>query len=245
MAAAPQFRLEVGTLASAAFGILLRNIVPFLFLSILIFMPWIAFEFWLAEAELEPERVLLLRPVALLLQFLLSMILTGAITYGVVMHMRGTPASIGDTIGKGLSSLLRVLGTGLYCGLQIFAMTLLLIVPGIIRSIQLYAAIPAAVMENVGAAKAAQRSEHLVRGSGRAIMGAWSLVVLLGVVLGGIAGALAVATDNRFDPENPWFVVSYTLLSQTFGATMMACAYFLLRRGKENIDVESLAKVFD
>ena len=69
LAAAPQFRLEVGTLASAAFGILLRNIVPFLFLSILIFMPWIAFEFWLAEAELEPERVLLLRPVALLLQF--------------------------------------------------------------------------------------------------------------------------------------------------------------------------------
>ena len=36
-----------------------------------------------------------------------------------------------------------------------------------------------------------------------------------------------------------------TVPLQAFGTTMMSVAYFLLRKGKENVDAAAIAKVFD
>lgn len=240
------FQLSVGSLVSASLGVYLRNLIPFLFLGCLILGPWILLVFWFAEsADAKPEDVLVETYGAILVQSLLTYVLTGAITYGVVQHLRGEPKGLAETIGKGFGSFFRSLGTGLYCGLMIFVFTLLLIVPGIIQSIRLYVALPASVMEGSVGSAAAKRSTQLVAGSGWQLFGAWLLIVILGGVFGAVVGAICGATIVDFDARSPWLQVGIQVPMNTFAATMMAVAYFQLRKGKENVDAKAIAKVFD
>lgn len=245
MAVSPKFRLTVGQLVSASIGIWLRNIVPFLFLGTLVLGPWIALEFWMPEARLERGTLPLVMAGAFLLQMVLTNILTGAITFGVVMQLRGSPAGLGDCIGKGLGSLFRVLGTGIVVCTRIILWSLLLYVPGIIESVRLFVALPVAVMEQKAGNAAARRSVELVRGSGAPVFWSWLLTIILGALIGFVVGFLAGALDPEFSRKSPWLTVGITVPINTYSSTMMAVAYFLLRKGKENVDAKEIAKVFD
>ena len=245
MAVSPKFRLTVGKLVSVSLGIYLRNIIPFLFLGGLVMGPWIALEFWLPEAGLSEQSRALIPLGVFILQSVLTNMLTGAITYGVVMQLRGSPAGLGDSIGKGLSSLLRVIGTGFIVAIRIFLWSLLLYVPGIIESVRLFVALPVAVMEGKAGNSAAQRSKDLVSGSGWPVFGAYFLTMVLAFLISMIAVFLIVGFEPDFDRSNPWLSTVITVPLSTFSSTMMAVAYFLLRKGKENVDAKEIAKIFD
>jgi hypothetical protein len=122
---------------------------------------------------------------------------------------------------------------------------LLLYVPGVIEQIKLFVAVPAAVMEGKSASAAVERSIRLTDGSRWQIFGAWLLVALLGFGLGLLMVALFHMDDTDWDVENPWFDIAIQLLLAPFAATMGATGYFLLRKGKENIDVREISAVFD
>jgi hypothetical protein len=224
-------------------------------LGVLFLAPWIALHIYYTQllAAAPPQRIgdpvdmrLLLLPFAeLLLNNLLSFLLTGAVTFGVVQQLRGQPAGIAQVMSTGLSSFGRVFATGFLCGLRILLFTLLLIVPGIIQSVRLYVAIPAAIMEGRDASHSMSRSELLTKGSGWQIFGAWFLIVLVTFGL----GTLALFLTKSFDADEVrvpvWVDLAITLVFGPFSATMMAVAYFLLRKGKENVDPKAIAAVFD
>lgn len=245
MAREAQFQLSLGRMLSQSFSVYLRNLIPFLLFGTLMFTPWIVLRVLGAETEVAARTPITL--VAMLLQMLLGQLLTGALTYGVVQQLRGQTASIGEVLGHGAKSFLRVLGTGLLSGLLI-GLGSLLIVPGIIFAVRFYVAVPVAVMEGKSGSAAMSRSADLVRGSGWTIFGAFLLIILVAAILGGVIGAiLAIRSDGSVEAalESLWFEVPIQILMSTFGATIMAVTYFQLRKGKENVDAQDVAAVFD
>lgn len=240
MTSPPEFTLNVGTLISKSFGIYFKNFIPFVFLSALIMSPWIALRYLLA---LDPTNVGL-SLTATLVSVLMIYVLTGTLTYGVVQQMRGTPAGIGDAISRGMQALPRALGTGLLVGLRTLLFTLLLIVPGIMESVRLYVAIPAAVMEGNGGDTAVQRSIKLTDGSRWPIFGSFFIMALIGFVPLFVIMFVMITVSGG--GEMPWwFEVGISLMIQPISAVAMAVCYFLLRQGKEQVSVEDIAAVFD
>jgi uncharacterized membrane protein len=131
------------------------------------------------------------------------------------------------------------------CGLRILLFSLLLWIPGIIQQVQLYVAIPAAVMEGKAGGDAIARSQDLTRGSGWQIFGAWLLAAVVSIGLMILVGALLISTKTMPARFGVWFEIAIALLVNSFAATLMAVCYFQLRQGKENVDVKQLAAVFD
>jgi hypothetical protein len=244
LAREPRFQLSLGSLLSQSFAVYLRNLIPFLLLGTVVFVPWIVLRYFAAQAGTADPR-----PIEVLLgmvQMLLAQLLAGALTYGVVQRLRGEAAGMGAQLSHGVSSFLRVLGTGLLSGLLI-GLGMVLIVPGLIFAVRYYVAVPVAVMEGQAGSAAMARSKSLVDGSGWVVFGAFLVVVLMAAVLGGVVGAvLAFQPDGSVEKalQSMWFEVPITIFSNTFGATMMSVAYFQLRKGKENIDARQVANVF-
>lgn len=234
------FQLSVGGLVSKTLAVYFRNLLPFLLLSAIVLSPWIALRLYRGNV-VEPNVGLNL--AELLLSTLLTYVLTGAVTYGVVQQLRGEPAGLGQAISQGMRTFLTVLGTGILCGVRIMLFSLLLWVPGIIESIKLYVAIPAAVMEGKGAARAIERSNALTDGSRWQIFGAWLLMFTLPIALT-VALVFVLHTVSGPTGLHPVAEIGISMVFNAFSATMMAVCYFLLRSGKENVDVKELAAVF-
>jgi len=244
MARQSTFTLSTGALVAQGLSTYMRNLLPFTLLSALVLSPWIAFRLLVqadAGAHGEPSALPLL---GALIQGLLTNILTGAVTYGVVMQLRGQPAGLAQVMAKGVQTFFSVLGTGFLCGMRILLLSLL-VIPGIIQQVKLYVAIPAAVMEGKAGGDAIARSQDLTRGSGWQIFYAWLLVLLVSVGLMILVGALLISTKTMPAGFRIWFEIAIALVLNSFAATLMAVCYFQLRQGKENVDVKQLAAVFD
>jgi uncharacterized membrane protein len=257
MARATPYSLSVGQLVSRSIALYVGNLLPFTLLGAVFLLPWIALHVYdhpmLEQAARTPPRRGEAPPIGpaflplaeLILQSLLSYLLTGAVTYGVVQQLRGQPAGMAQAISKGLSSFGRTFATGLLCSLRIFLFTLLIIIPGIIQQVRLYVAIPVAVMEGKGAADAVARSRTLTDGSGWQIFGSWLLIFAIGFGLGIVGFFLMHGAGSGAERTPVWFDIAVELIVGPFAATMMATAYFLLRQGKENVDPKDIAAVFD
>ncbi len=236
-----QFSLTVGALVSTSLGIFLRNLIPFVVLAAVVLSPWIVFRLTVME---DPTNIW--APfVGMILQSVLGFVLTGALTYGVVQQLREQPAGVAQVLNVGMQSFLRVLGTSLLCGVRIFLFSLLLWVPGIIETCRLFVAIPAAVMEGKGAGASIDRSIRLTDGSRWPIFGAWLLMLVVAIGLGAVGGFMIGAMDPEQLRGVVWLELGIALLVTPFSATMGSAAYFLLRRGKENVEPKQIAAVFD
>ncbi len=238
MATSPSYSLPIGGLVGKTFAIYLRNLLPFSLLSAVVMAPWIVL---LVSLRGTTDTALL--TVAGLLQTLLAWVLTGAVTYGVVQQLNDAPAGFGDLLAAGLRSILRVLATSIVTGLIIAVGMLLLLVPGVIATVILYVAVPAAVIEGRGVGEAMNRSAALTKGSRWQIFGA---ALLIGLIMIGVSllGAFVFAATAAEGPPI-WFEIAVAIVLTPFGAVMAATCYVMLRQGKENVDVKQLAAVFD
>lgn len=241
MATTRGFSLSVGTLFRTAFQTWFRNLVPFTFLGAAVFAPWIVLRILLDTGPPSPGAMALVA----LLQVVLGNVLTGAVTYGVVEHMRGKAASFGDVLQFGLRVFLRVLLTGLVTGVIIGVATIFLIIPGLIATAILYAAVPAAAIEGLGAGAAIRRSARLTEGSRWPIFWAAVLMAIVFIGVGALVGAiLGLSTGFEGEPSAA-LDITIALVVSPFFATAPAVCYALLRQGKENVDPTQLAAVFD
>ena len=235
------YSLPFGELMSRTFAIYVRNFVPFFLLGLAVFSPWILLVMLTPQMELRTAQLLL--GVGALVNAVLSMVLTGAITFGVVQQMRGKPAGVGACVAQGASSFFTVFGTALLSGLRVLIGFILLIIPGIIEICRLWVAIPAAVMERTGPSRSVDRSITLTDGSRWVVFGT---IFFLGVVNGVINYVLDM---SGIVGTNVYFYLALlqvvVVMVQIASATASAVAYFMLRKGKENIDVKELAAVFD
>lgn len=241
MATTSSFSLSVGKLLGKSFDIYLRNLPAFCLLSVMVLAPWIVLHIVANQGPSSPG----LEAVGSILQSVLGMVLTGAVTYGVVQHMRDQKVGTGQLIAVGMQSFLRVLVTGIVTGLIIGIGMLLLVVPGLIAMVILYVAIPVAVIESKGVGDAMRRSAELTRGSRWQIFFAALLVglVYVGAVLIGTFLMATTVDDTARLPT--WFELAIAILLTPFSACMGAACYVMLREGKENVDVQQIAAIFD
>jgi len=176
-----------------------------------------------------------------LLLFILNNVLAGSMSYGVVQHLRGKRASIGDCLLRGLASFPAVVGAGLLSGLRIFLFSLPLVIPGIIEACRLWVAVPATATERAGPVRAIQRSTGLTAGSRGAIFGVFLVIGLVGMLLHFLEVML---TSSKSYTTYLICFFATSLLVSVWCATSTAVGYFLLRKGKENLDLEDLARLF-
>ncbi|HVV84314.1 MAG TPA: hypothetical protein VHE35_14675 [Kofleriaceae bacterium] len=244
---------SVGNALGTSIKVWLRNFAPFTLLSVLIHAPlWI----WLASilsGDPTQGKVDDLRHYSqfgTVIGMLLNMFVTSTVTYGVVMELRGSRASMGKSISVGLARFLPALGVTL---LSIIAATfglVLLIVPGVILYCMYYVSVPASVIERPGVIGALKRSAVLTRGDRGGIFG-MLLVFFFALFMVGIV--IAIMTGVRDPQHQTWdglrhqamLNVALEALTSTFLAVLAAVTYVQLRFSKDGASADELAKVFD
>jgi hypothetical protein len=239
-----QKQFSFGTVISDSISVFFANLVPFCVVALILLLPLLAYNLAVIGTP-DPSAGAYSAGglLAIVIQMVLSQLMAATIAFGTFQYLRGQPISIGDSLSRGLSLILPVLGVAILVGLITGIGMLLLVVPGIIASVMLWVAIPAAVVERPGVIDSLKRSVELTKGYRWTIFG---ILIVIGIVL-------IIIT----------FVLSYILLSAAgytvynigiwvlqavmgaFSATAAAVGYYYLRGAKEGIDIGSIAKVFD
>ncbi|MGC4001531.1 MAG: glycerophosphoryl diester phosphodiesterase membrane domain-containing protein [Anaeromyxobacter sp.] len=240
----------VGGAISTTFAVWARNLVPFTLLTLALEAP-VYLLTWLAQDGGSGAQ----RAVQFLGQ-LVSLVVTAALTYGVLRSLAGERVELGRLFSVGLSRFGAVLGTSILVGLAVIVGLILLIVPGIIVGVGLSVALPALLAEkDLGATAALSRSWELTKGRRWevfAVLLVIGLVMLVGVlVLGGVIG-LAVGVTAGLGGDGTGFVALVGIAVGVISApltALYACApavlYRDLRVQKEGVDTASLAAVFE
>ncbi len=237
--------LDLGWAVSTSFKIFFANFVPFLSLGLVVFLPFTLTQWWVAtatEPNMTPGKALLISLVPLFVQTILQFLMAGAVSHGTYRQLRKEPASIGDSISVGFRCLGSVIATGLLVGARVVLFTLLLIVPGIMEMCKLYVAMPATVMEKIGAGDACARSATLTSGQRWTIFG---IVFILGVIGGLISWVVTSYSLEVSLWANLLVTWITTAVFSGVGAVAASVVYFQLRRSKEGADLQSLAAIFD
>lgn len=245
------FQLDVGSVLGRTFRIWLENLVPFFLVGLAVNTPVFL---GLGAIALTGSTMPLAQNLLDLVSNVLTLVLTGAVTYGVFHSLRGQRAGAREILDKGLSRLGTVWLTGLLAGLGTVLGICALVIPGLILAARWWVAVPVAVIEAPGASNALGRSTELTSGNrwrtfalvlvqGVITVGA---TMLLGAALGLIEGSFA--EGPRGAVLMPWAQALLQVLVLpvvALGAVMPAVAYHDLRVGKEGADVEELLKVFE
>ena len=182
----------------------------------------------------------------LFFQFFIEMLfgqwIGGAIAYGVYQTLKGNVASLWASLFHGMRRLVPLIFVGIIGALGIFLGFILFIIPGLILMCMWEVAIPACVVERLGASESLFRSESLTKGCRMKIFGLRLIVLIAAqIALRSIAFAMpsvgleTLVNFQLFAASIPW----------AFDSVMTAVIYYELRNVKEGVTVDSLANVFD
>lgn len=240
----------IGHAIGQGFRIWGRNIIPFTLLGVIVYSPlilWVALSF---NEGIDLERAYTIAGGVVLLSILFNIFLSGAVTYGVVMEMRGTHVGLGACVATGIRRFLPALGVSFLSMLAVIGGFIALIIPGIIVYCMLYVAVQASVMEKPGLFGALRRSRALTAGNKLNIFG---LLFLLGLITG--IPRTVVEKIILPDPDNPssfeavktyvYVTLGFSIVIGTIGAVIAAVTYFQLRQDKDGVSIEEIARVFE
>ena len=244
----PEQSFRVGDVIAHSFSILFRNIVPFGVLSAIVLSPSFLMTVYVGDpldslaAGIEMGDRAVLEGLSSILTVVLSLAVTGALVYGASRDLSGHKVGIGECLGRGLATLLPVLGVLILASLGVGIASLLLIVPGIILYVMWWVALPVAVIERPGVIASLKRSAELTKGKRWSVFGVLLITVLISMVLNGVATFGGLVAGYLGMAILVWIVQSFTA---AFGAIVVAVGYYRLRGEKEGLGVESIASVFD
>jgi hypothetical protein len=246
------YRLDIGSVLSRTFTVWLANLLPFVLVGLVVQSP--VFLALAAMAALGAENRIvqtLLEP----LSSLLTLIMTGAVTYGVFESLRDKQVGVGDVLRTGLSRLGTVFITGLLTGLGMLVGFCALVVPGLILLVRWWVAVPAAVIEGAGASAAMDRSVSLTEGNRWHVLALALIIGVIGYASTFAVGALVGMIDGSMvaigTSEAAWVPWAQALVHVgllpfvALAAVMPAIVYHDLRVGKEGVDVDELLRVFE
>ena len=265
---------DIGRVISRLFGVLGRNLVSFVLLSVLLVGAPTAVVSLIQLSYLAPAHAgvllgILVSPLRLTMglgAFLVSVaanaVLQGAIIHGTVSDLAGRRASFGESLGAGMRLFLPLVVIGVIDAVGIFLGAILFIVPGVILALAWSVAVPARVMEQVSIAGAFGRSVELTRRHRGAIFVLALLLFATGLIVQVLAnaasgvgfgfGGAAAAMASR--PGVGFGAYMYTTATvglvvrtamATLGSAGVASLYFELRQVKEGVGAHELAAVFD
>ncbi len=233
--------LSAGSVIGRSFSVWFRNFVPFSIVTIVVYLPVIALAA-LTPLEERPAWSAADR----ILSGLANLVVSGALTYGVLRALRGQPVGAGTLLGTGFKKIASVFGASFRVGLYLILGTLLFVVPAIIWYCGLYVAIPAAVVEDPGSADALKRSRELTKGHRWSIFAVVLVVLLVTVLVAALAGvAVALLAPIVPAPIPTVLAAGILALVSALGACASAVAYNDLRLAKEGVATEDLVKVFE
>jgi type III secretory pathway component EscS len=238
--AAPAF--SAGSVISRSFSVWFANFVPFSIVTLVVYVPVLVLAAMMPE-EGGPAWNLGDR----VLSGLAQLVVTGALTYGVLESLRGGRASVGALFRTGFGKMGWVFAVSFRVGLWLILGTLLLVVPGVMWYCALFVAIPVVVVERHldSSADALQRSRDLTKGSRRAIFVVVLVSWIVTFVVAAAAGLVAAFAQALPQPVPIVFATALIALVSTFGACAAAVAYHDLRIAKEGAATEDLVKVFE
>lgn len=250
----PNFQLDVGSVLSRTVNIWGQNLVSFSLVGLVAYTP--VFLLIALLAATDTFKAGIERLVDLATQ-LFTIVLTGAVTYGVFRHLHGERAKAADVLRVGMARFVSVLITAIFVFLATALGCCLLVIPGFLVLVRFWVAVPVVVIESAGISAALSRSELLTAGNRRQVfaiailMGMFTMVA--GLLIGG--GGLLLWADLRgTSPEwgaesvGPVVQAVITLVSiplNVLGAVAPAVVYHDLRVGKEGADVLELLRVFE
>jgi hypothetical protein len=248
----PGFSLSPGDVLSRTFTIWRANFASFTMLAGLVMAPGLLVMAAATAFSGKQEQILLILGGALL-QGVLRLVLTGAVTYGVFEDLRGQRASLSEIMSAGFSGVGTVLAVGIVSGLIILFGLLAFCVPGIILMTMYWLAIPVAVVESPGVIASLSRSADLTSGNRWAVLGtAFIMGILHSVIAFGVGIVLVViglaASGGREVPGSGMAELVQGIVMLPFDclvAVAPVVAYHDLRIGKEGADIEELVKVFE
>jgi len=265
-------RLDIGKVAEQTFAVLGRNFVNFALTAvILVGIPTVLVglfqmrQFSALGGAVTPAAVLAASRAGLgnslgvlvigLIKLFTTAILQAAIIYGVVRDMNGQRASLKDCLTVGLKRWWPVVSLAIVMGLGIALGAILLIVPGIMLAVAWSVAMPVRVMEGLDLHDTFGRSLELTRGRRWSIfllcLIAYVIALVVSLALVGVTGgfsglfsggALAAAANPVLVLlVTPLLTVADSLIA-TVGLTVL---YQQLREGREGVNAETLAAVFE
>jgi hypothetical protein len=251
IASPPQGEFRVGAVLSRALAILSSNVLKFLPLTAITALPDLAA---LASSgavndavRRNPQAVftagIVMAGLASAIVFIFLQAVTEAVVlYGSFQALRNRPVRIGESLQKGLSRVLPIVGLSLCIAIGCGFAFLLLIVPGIILMIAWSVALPACVVERLGPFQSMSRSSALTKGHRWKMLGILLIIMIGNAVVGGVLAkmlfglGLVVVVIAR--------MIWHALIG-AYQSIVVAVAYHDLRVAKEGVDIENIASVFD
>lgn len=248
------YQLDVGRVISQTFSVTLANLWHFFLIGLIVTSPKFLMLLLATVAGTGEAQMLIL--FSGLVGRLMELVLTGALTYAVVEHLRGSQPDLGTSLQVGTRSLWRLFVVSLVAGLVMLVGLVLCIVPGIIVWCALWVAAPVAVMEQAGIQESLDRSQELTKGTRVAIFAVtlvmFLITAVIGIVLFSGTMAAAIALNARGVDLSPQVQAIVQLVGsllvipvQCLGAASAAVGYYDLRTNREGVQVDDLVKVFE
>jgi hypothetical protein len=228
---------------------LFRNFVPFMVLTALLYAPVVV---WVSTMDFESigsvdELLDRLFVWPLYAVTALSSLLAPMITYRVIQDLNGVTVSMMTSIKHGARGFVPAIVLA-----AVINVLQLLPVGGILGAILLcvyFVTTPAAVAEKLGPVAAFQRSADLTRGRRGGIFGLTFLIglIMVAMMLAWIVPMLQRPDTEIFDNLRPTAIVFVCMIGllQMFNGVVEAVSYALLRKDKDGVSYDNLARVFE
>ena len=239
-------KIDIGRVLSNTFGVIGRNPVVFLGLSLLIVgLPNSAVQLIQGNAAavtgaFASPTVIITGLLGFFVFLFLSVILQATLIVATLNDLANKEINLGDCISQAIRKFWPLLGLGLFFGLGIALGFLLLIVPGVILYLMWIVAAPVMMAEDKGIMESFKRSTELTSGSKGMIFLLIIIFVVAAAIIGGIGGAIGVFSVTAS-------VIAATIINTITGALQgagIASIYVDLRTAKEGTDSGTLADVF-
>ena len=253
----PDAKFEFGRVVSRTFGLIGRNFVPFWVLS-LFFVGVPQFAILYAQYTVgvaDPSLMLTLIWGGILVSMITTFVLQGALTRAAIDDLSGNGVKFGAAIADGLRYFFPLLIVGILAGLGTGLGFLIFVIPGIMLAVRWVVSAPIVVVEKEGPTSALGRAAELTKGNRWAIFGlillyvalSWVVQIVIVLLVGAAAGQNQsmigdIALSSLVLTVATALVTALLSLVSTLGA---ASLYFELRRVKEGVSVDDLAKVFE
>lgn len=166
---------------------------------------------------------------------------TGAVTSGVIRHLAGGRASVGEMLGSALRRAAPLLLTGLLTLVAIAGAGIALIVPGVVVALMFSLVVPVLMAEPVAIRQVFGRSRALTKGSRLTLLAAFMILYVA-------AAAPAVVVRIAAGGLPALSVALAMLVGAVTGPLVHAApgvAYHDLRETKEGGDTARLERVFE
>ncbi len=250
-------RFSIGKVLGMGFKVWFKNILPFTLIAALIYSPFVIWGVSLTGGEMDLyklQKIVTFSEYSKFIIPLLNIVVSAALTYGVVMELQGQRASIGSCVATGMVRLFPVLGVAFLQGLAMVGAFLALIVPFFIVYCMLYVSTQASVLERPGIVGALKRSRELTEGHKMEIFGLLFILFLIQFALEKIVETVMLPDAGNaaiFDqtlkriPAYIYVDLARTVIVATLSSVMGAVTYFYLRQEKEGTSASELAAVFE